>query len=402
MVTTFYPPYNLGGDGLFVQQLARELAGAGHHVEVVHCTDAWRVVSGRREPEPARDLDDGVTIHRLASRFGKLSPLMTQQTGRPGLKRGALERVLDQGFDVINFHNISLIGGPGVLELGTGVKAFTLHEHWWVCPTHVLFKYTGELCTERDCLRCCLANRTPPQAWRLRQSWMARCLSEVDVILAPSEFTAARHRAWMDEAKIDVPLRVVPEYSIPLPELGPAPGDLPERFFLYVGRLSRVKGIDRLLAAFAKRPDYPLVVVGQQDSAREAVLEAPANARLVGRVPREELRSYYASARALVFPSACAETFGLAAAEALSCGTPVISSRCGGTEEIVTEEVGRLYADESQLLAQLDMLWTDGELCERLGRAARARYLANYTPEAYLARYMDTIDAAQSERAARE
>lgn len=402
MVTTFYPPYNMGGDGVFVQQLSRELVAAGHHVEVVHCTDAWRVVTGRSEPEPAREPDDGVTVHRLASRFGRLSPLLTQQTGRPGLKRGALERVLERGFDVVNFHNISLIGGPGVLALGSGVKAFTLHEHWWVCPTHVLFKYTGELCTERECLRCCLAHRTPPQAWRLRQRWMARCLSEVDVILAPSEFTAARHRAWMREAQVDVPLRVVPEYSIPLPETGAGPGGLPERYFLYVGRLSRVKGIDRLLAAFAKRPDYPLVVVGQQDSARQAALEAPANAHLVGRVPREQLHGYYASATALVFPSACAETFGLSAAEALSCGTPVLSSRCGGTEEIVTEEVGRLYADESQLLAQLDLLWSEGELRDRLGRAARARYLAHYTPQAYLARYMEALDAVPSGPAARE
>ena len=36
MVTTFYPPYNFGGDGLFVQQLARDLSLAGHQVEVVH------------------------------------------------------------------------------------------------------------------------------------------------------------------------------------------------------------------------------------------------------------------------------------------------------------------------------------------------------------------------------
>ena len=81
MVTTFYPPHNFGGDGLFVQQLSRGLVDAGHEVEVVHCTDAWRVVSGRSEPEQAEAADDGVVVHRLRSRLGKLSPLITQQSG---------------------------------------------------------------------------------------------------------------------------------------------------------------------------------------------------------------------------------------------------------------------------------------------------------------------------------
>ena len=39
MVTTFYPPYNFGGDGVYVQRLARALVRRGHHVEVIHDTD---------------------------------------------------------------------------------------------------------------------------------------------------------------------------------------------------------------------------------------------------------------------------------------------------------------------------------------------------------------------------
>ncbi len=41
MVTTFYPPYNFGGDGIVVERLAAELADRGHHVEVIHCVDAF-------------------------------------------------------------------------------------------------------------------------------------------------------------------------------------------------------------------------------------------------------------------------------------------------------------------------------------------------------------------------
>ena len=41
MVTTFYPPFNFGGDGITVQRLANALAERGHEVEVVHCVDAF-------------------------------------------------------------------------------------------------------------------------------------------------------------------------------------------------------------------------------------------------------------------------------------------------------------------------------------------------------------------------
>jgi hypothetical protein len=59
-----------------------------------------------------------------------LSPLITQQTGNPGVKTTQLRAVLDRDFDVVNFHNISLIGGPGVLQMSRApVTLYTLHEH---------------------------------------------------------------------------------------------------------------------------------------------------------------------------------------------------------------------------------------------------------------------------------
>src|SRR4029453_7454881 len=81
MVTTFYPPFNFGGDGIYVQALARELLARGHEVTVVHCLDAYRRVA--RQPAQARDEEtiDGVRVVRLQSRWGALSPLLTQQTG---------------------------------------------------------------------------------------------------------------------------------------------------------------------------------------------------------------------------------------------------------------------------------------------------------------------------------
>ncbi len=396
MVTTFYPPFNFGGDGLFVQQLATDLVAAGHEVHVVHCLDAYRVMGGQVPREiPLEEKVAGVHLHRLRSGLGRMSALLTQQTGRPVLKDAALRRILGQDFDVINFHNISLVGGPGILRLGRGLRIYTLHEHWWVCPTHVLWKYTGELCTSRSCLRCTLAQRTPPQAWRLSPGWMGKCLSHVDLILAPSEFTAGRHREWLADHDIQVPLEVLPEY-VPVPEKAVStPSGLPPRYFLYVGRLARAKGILDLAATFARRPRLSLVVVGRGEAEDELRRLALPNVHLRGWVPRQELGGYYAAATGLVFPSRCAETFGLAAAESLSYGTPVIARRAGGVADVVDDTVGFMYDTAAELEAALDQLWTGPDMRRQMSDSALERYRRNYAPEVYLRNYLGAITRAR-------
>ena len=149
---------------MYVYRLSNELARRGHHVTVVHCADAFDAMRGPPAGEFANH--PNVTVHTLASRFGRVSPLVTYLSGRPGLKAKELTRILGQPFDVVHFHNVSLIGGPGVLELGSGVKLYTTHEHWLVCPMHVLWKNDREPCEQPQCLRCTLAFRRPPQLWR--------------------------------------------------------------------------------------------------------------------------------------------------------------------------------------------------------------------------------------------
>ena len=112
MVTTFYPPFNFGGDGIYVQRLARALAARGHHVEVIHDTNAYRSLSGTDPDIP--ESDDGIRIHRLRSKRPMLAALQVQQFGRPGHHRSEIARLLADRFDVIHYHNVSLIGGPGI------------------------------------------------------------------------------------------------------------------------------------------------------------------------------------------------------------------------------------------------------------------------------------------------
>ena len=152
MVTTFYPPYNFGGDGIFVYRLTNELARLGHQVDVVHCKDAYYALK-RTEPEYLYPNHRNVQVHSLKSRLGALSPLTTYLSGRPLLKAATLREILNgTRYDVIHYHNVSLIGGPEILHYGraSAIKLYTTHEYWLVCPTHILFKYNREACTQPE------------------------------------------------------------------------------------------------------------------------------------------------------------------------------------------------------------------------------------------------------------
>ena len=90
MFTTFYPPHSFGGDAIGIQRLARALVRRGHHVTVVHDVDAYNALHPGPEPKPASDVDEGVEVVRLRSGAGLLSPLLTQQLGRPVLNGGRI------------------------------------------------------------------------------------------------------------------------------------------------------------------------------------------------------------------------------------------------------------------------------------------------------------------------
>ena len=90
MITTFYPPYNFGGDGIFVYRLSNELAKRGHYVDIIFCKDAYLTLQGKC-PGSNFPNHPNITVHGLKSRLGFLSPLLTQQSGYPLLKKKKIE-----------------------------------------------------------------------------------------------------------------------------------------------------------------------------------------------------------------------------------------------------------------------------------------------------------------------
>lgn len=394
MVTTFYPPYHFGGDGTYVRALSRALAALGHEVEIIHCIDAYRISGGKEIPDP-EPADDGITVHRLKSPFGPLSPLITQQTGQPGLKSGQLKKLLSRDFDVVNFHNISLVGGPGILALSRApVTFYTLHEHWLLCPTHIFWKNRDRACDNRTCLSCSVRSGIPPQIWRYT-GYIKNAIAHADRLIAPSDYTAAQHR----DAGLKTPVSVLPLFS-EIDAAGEAPNPSPDRpNFLFAGRVTASKGIVPLLEQFAASPQYDLTIVGDGDllPAMKSAYAQAANIRFLGKVPQDALIEHYSRARALVFPSLAPETFGLSIVEAFACGTPAIVRNAGGcAETIEATGAGIVYRTKDELRAALDRLAGDDVGWQDMRERARAGYQRHYTRDRHVAAYLALVQSQLS------
>lgn len=402
MVTTFYPPFAFGGDGIAVQDLARALVRREHDVTVVHDVDAYLALQRgpTRTISPRQEADDaGAHVIRLRSGAGMLSPLLVQQLGRPVLQARRLRRLLcDPGWDVVHFHNVSLIGGPGILRYPAGaVTLYSAHEHWLVCPTHVLWRYDQQRCDERRCLRCVLAHRRPPQLWR-HTSAIEKGLAGIDAMLAMSEFSRDKHREFGLRRAMEVLPPFFPDDLAPM-----APGEAsphPRPYFLFAGRLEPMKGLDDLLAAFADFRKADLVVAGEGSAgARWRMVAAPLpHVTFLGQVPREDLRRWYRHAIAAVVPSSGYETFGLGLIEAMREATPVIARRVGPfPETIAASGAGVLFDTREDLIGCLGRMHEDAAYRAGFTRAA-AGARQRWSEAAVMPRYLEIVRRAAERR----
>ena len=389
-LSTFYPPWSFGGDAVYVHRLAGALADEGHEVDVVHCRDAYHLLHPGA-PEQGVAAHPGVRVHHLGSPLRALSPLVTHQTGRPGLKSPALGRIVNsRPFDVMHFHNVSLLG-PRVLALRPAeakpLKLYTAHEHWLVCPTHVLWKFGRELCEEPACVRCTLRARRPPQLWR-HTGLLAECCRHVDQFIALSRSSAQVHA----DRGFTTPMACLPCFidraDTDWQRPGPPPQDRP--YCLFVGRLEAIKGLQTLIRVWDRVPDFDLLVAGSGAFETELRAQAAGNPRIrfLGHVPQASLGPLYFHAVACLVPSLTYETFGIIVIEAFMRKTPVIAHDLGALTDIVHDSGGGLlYRTDEQLLRAIGDIGRSPARRTELGERGYAAFLSQWSREAHLRQY---------------
>jgi glycosyltransferase involved in cell wall biosynthesis len=314
-----------------------------------------------------------------------------------GLLRGGLApedvtRAIDSGgARVVHAHNLQPALGWRSLAAARAAGArvvLHLHQYRLVCAIGVCFTRGAECtrCHGRDTLPGvrlnCRGGVAEATAYAASLAlWQRRMVEQADAFVVPSHFARERLRAlgaplpWDRVHVIAPPVRALAERDAPetdrrLPVAG--------GHALVVSRLAPEKGVDVAIDA-CRAAAVPLVVAG--DGPQRAQLEARAAARatagvrFAGHVDDAELARLRAGASIALVPSRSAETFGLAAAEAMAAGVPVVASRIGALPELVDEGGLVPPGDAGALAAALRRRWDDREAARR--GAERVRTVAS-------------------------
>lgn len=216
-----------------------------------------------------------------------------------------------------------------------------------------------------------------------------RTRAEADAVIVPSQAVADDcTEAGIDAARVHVVPHGAPRWTVAAAEVAElrARLGLPERFVLWCGTFEPRKNLAGLLRGFALAadadPDLHLVLVGPPGWGRtdHAGQAGPWASRVheLGWLGADDLQVAYAAATAFCFPST-REGFGLPVLEAMSVGTPVVTSRDTSMAEVVAD-AGVLVAPDDAAQVAAGMLRAVGAEHDALGAAGLARSQA-YTWE---------------------
>lgn len=163
-----------------------------------------------------------------------------------------------------------------------------------------------------------------------------------------------------------------------------------------VARFEKVKGLETLLKAIPKVvekiPDIKIILVGggtEEKTLRELADKLSVSKNVDFQMFRPDIENIFKNALVFVLPSVY-EPFGMAAAEALASGIPIIVSRTGGLKEIVEENINGLsftVGDWRELSEKLLQLIFNKKLRENMANSARIS-AERFTPENIASRYL--------------
>lgn len=339
VISRSYPSSGFPTMGIFVERLT-ELAAENREVSVI-CPVPWAPplpfdtdFDRYRRVERRRTGENGVRVEypRVPAGPGYLLHAFDTWLQHLPVRRTADRMREEVGFDLIHAH---IVHPEGVLAARLGRR----YDVPVVVSEHAMWKPWLD-------------------DYPLVRREVLSALDDIQIISVPSQ---ALRRQVQEIAPGEVETRLLPnvidERIFTPPD---SPDDRDPNRLLFVGTVRRVKGLDVLVRAlpqvFDRHPDAHLRVVGEpfrrsyredERAVRGLVDEMGLGDRVefVGGRPPEGVAEEMRRAAALVVPSR-RESFATVVAEALACGTPVVATRCGGPEEILTEETGLLAPTE--------------------------------------------------------
>ncbi|OKO80282.1 glycosyltransferase [Bradyrhizobium sp. NAS96.2] len=366
-----------GGEDVVFEAEVDLLRGAGHSVETLTVSNE--------------------AINSLAARIATTLSIVDNIRGKQAVAE-AIDRFRP---DIVHVHNFFPLLSPAVFDVCRQRRVpavVTLHNYRTICTGGMLLR-DGRICHKcldrghlwgvahrcyRGSLPGSLASAYMIAQHQRRGTWTRPGLR----LIALTQFARTLFtQAGFDAGRIDVKPNFMADPGAP-------DSAAPRAGLLYVGRLSREKGVGVLLDAVAGT-GVPLRIVGEGPERAALEARAPGHVSFLGARSRAEVLREMANAQALVVPSLWYEGFPMVVVEAFAQGTPVIASEIGGLAEVVSAgKTGALAppGDAAALRNRIAELLAVPDRAAAWGQAARAVYLARYAPDENL-RLLEAIYA---------
>lgn len=309
---------------------------------------------------------------------------------------------------IVNFLYPSII--DGCKELGVPV-IFTCFDYQLLCPNYTFF------CKDKICQKCkvsyfyaiknkCLKNSYLISSVKVLAMFVQRFLKineRIDVFVTNSNFLKDKMIYFgFDGSKIQqIPVLVDADRHIPTYDNN--------SYILYVGNISKKKGVRYLVEAFRNiKTDVKLKIVGEVRDEEGKRLKRNycvdrdiKNIEFLGFKSGKELDELYQGAIFVVFPSQWYEAGAHVILEAMSFGKPLIGMRLGSTKELIEDGVDGLLCEPGNiddLSKKMQYLFNNPQLVIRMGECARRKVEEIYNPQIHYQCLMEIYNSVLSRK----
>lgn len=275
----------------------------------------------------------------------------------------------------------------------------TLHEYKIVCPVYTLIS-NNENCqdcqghrfwkaTRKRCNRGSLARSFLSTV----ESYLSRALGSVDLV---DHFITLSHFQREKIIELGIPAKKVTAIHNFVDTAGIEPNHQPGRYFLYFGRLERLKGLFTLIEAASTLTDTPLLIVGDGSirSDLETLIQEKElhHIQLLKFCEGDTLKQLIYNSICSILPSQWYETLGMTLLESFCYGRPVIASAMGGMTEIVRDGVdGYVVPPDNveELREKMISMAENPQKAVNMGLAGRKKLESQFNSDIYYQKLME-------------
>ena len=341
--------YPRGGSESYMLKLGNHLSSLGHEVQYFGMFDEKNTV-GNKEEAYTQNMDfHSAKIARFLYPFKIIFSLEAKKK---------IGQVLDNFKpDIVHMNNINFQLTPSIIYAvkKRGIPLVqTVHDYQMICPNHLLYSFKENKPCDKcingskwNCLKnSCIHDSKVKSLLGVIEAKLYQALKtykKVDLFICPSFFLENKLLKANDFYKGKtytihnfIEKREKPDFS----------AEENKPYIVFVGRLSKEKGIENLKEVAMLLGEYEFVVVGNGPD--EDILKNIDNIKLKGFLTGSKLTEIMANAKALIAPSVCYENCPLSILEAHSMGVPVITMNSGGMAELVKDSVTGILAESPE------------------------------------------------------